>query len=118
MIDVRKSIGSMERRITVKSTGAASGVDVIDTFGHPQKTWADLFTCWAAREAATGTANQEQQTANRTIYPGSYTYYMHYQGTVTEDMRLTDDGVDYDITLVEPVDGKKFLALTVEKVIE
>jgi len=118
MIDLRNAIGQMDRRVTVKEFRAASGSDVVDSFGHPDKAWDDVFTCWAAREGATGTANQEQQTANRVIYPGSFIYYMHYQGTVTEAMRLTDDEVDYDIKAVDSIDGKKFLALTVEKVIE
>jgi hypothetical protein len=33
-------------------------------------------------------------------------------------MRVEDETEDYNILAVEPLDGKKFLALTVEKVIE
>lgn len=117
MIDLRSSIGKMDRRITVKQR-AASGTSVATSFGMPQKIFTDLFECWAARETATGSANQEQVTANRIIYPGSYIYYLHYQGTVTQDMRVEDESIDYDIVAVEPLDGKKFLALTVQKVIE
>lgn len=117
MIDLRNSIGQMDRRIKVKYPVAASGVDTISEWGKPDKVYVELFTCWAARESATGSANQEQATANRIIYPGSYTYYLHYQGTVTQEMRVEDEEVDYDILAVEPLEGKKFLALTVEKVI-
>lgn len=118
MIDLRNSIGKMDRRIKVKYPVAASGIDVIDEWGKPDKAFVDLFTCWAARESATGSANQEQTTANRIIYPNSFTYYLHYQSTVTQAMRVEDETEDYNILAVEPLDGKKFLALTVEKVIE
>lgn len=117
MIDLRNAIGKMDRRITVKQR-AASGSSVATSFGKPQRIFTDLFTCWAAREATSGSANQEQTTANRIIYPGSYIYYLHFQGTVTQDMRVEDEDIDYDIVGVDPVDGKKFLALTVQKVIE
>ena len=118
MIDLRNAIGKMDRRIKIKYPVAASGVDEISEWGRPDKEYLELFTCWAAREPSTGTANQEQTTANRIIYPGSFNYYLHYQGTVTHDMRLEDEEIDYDIVAMEPLDGKKFLMLAVEKVIE
>jgi len=117
MIDLRKDIGKMDRRITVKQR-SASGVGIADSFGKPVKDFEDLFTCWAARENGSGSANQEQDTARRIIYPSSYTYYLHYQGTVTQSMRVEDDEEEFEILAVEPLDGKKFLALSVEKIIE
>lgn len=117
MIDLRSAIGKMDRRITVKQR-AASGTAVADSFGKPLKTFTDLFTCWAAREATSGSANTEQTTENRIIYPASYIYYLHYQSTVTQDMRMEDEDTEFDIVAVDPLEGKKFLALTVQKVIE
>jgi SPP1 family predicted phage head-tail adaptor len=117
MLDPKK-IGDFDRRVTISSTAAGTGTSVIDSFGYPEKDFVDLFTCWAAREEASGTANQENTTANRIILPASFTYYMHYRSNVTADMRLTDDGVEYYITSVDPIARKMFMRITAEKIID
>lgn len=112
MLDPRK-IGNMDRRVTIKSV-----TRTVDTYGAPVKVYVTLFSAWASREEASGSANQEQQTANRTIYPGSFTYYMHYRSGVTEDMLMVDGTTEYNITSAVDIERKMFLRLTVEKVID
>jgi len=113
MIDIRKNIGKMDRRILVRSV-----TRTIDTYGAPAKAWTTLFNAWAIREEASSAANQEQQTTNRVIYPGSYTYYMHYRSGVTEAMRLVDDEKVYNILSVDPDERKMFLRINVDKALE
>lgn len=111
-----KDIGAYDRRVTIGSTGAASGSSVIDDFGDADKTFGDLFSCWAGREEAG--SNQETDTANRTILPESYNYYMHYRSNVTASMILTDDDVVFRIKSVTPLERKMLMRLAVEKIIE
>lgn len=98
--------GTLDRRIVIEYA-----TTVRDAVGQEIETWADFASVWASRNDVRGTErfSAEQPFAARTAR-----YRLRYVAGITEEMRIVDDGVTYDIIGIADNGRQGWVELTAE----
>lgn len=79
-------------------------VTVVDDYGGETDTWSTIGTFWAAVEPIRG---KERFASGQRIHERDVRVVMRYVGEITEAMRISFDGLVYDIKAVVLKDSIK-----------
>jgi SPP1 family predicted phage head-tail adaptor len=99
--------GELDTRITFEQK-VQTGVDGV---GAAVFTWAPVRRVWAKRRDLRG---KELLLAQEHTPTGAIEYTMRYMVGITEDMRIVDDNVPYDITHIGRIARKEGLLIQVK----
>lgn len=91
-----RNVGRRNRYITI--TQAPSK----DSSGDFSGSWTTVRNEWAEFLAPTGKAQADRVMADRTTSPVAYSVRINYCTDLTIGMRVTCDGVTYDVSQVVP----------------
>jgi SPP1 family predicted phage head-tail adaptor len=92
-----RNIGKMNRRITILKPTPGR-----DSSGTPTTTFQALRSEWASIVQPTGRATAQGITADRESSPVAYSIRINYCTDVTAAMRVTCEGVTYNVMHVIP----------------
>lgn len=105
-------IGNMNRKIDIQAPATAK-----TAAGAPLKVFTHSFYLWAMRlPAADGV---ETYINSRLVVPKRYLYQVHRTAQLNETMRIVDEGVSYNIVMINPSQDDPLLLMDViaEKII-
>lgn len=92
-----RNVGRRNRYITITQRDAGT-----DAAGDQLTTWSTLRSEWAEFLAPTGRAQADRFAADRQVAPVAYSVRIAFCADVTAAMRVTCDGITYDIAQVVP----------------
>lgn len=105
-------LGDMKRKVEVTHPVTSKSA-----MGAPQKTFAHLRYLVVSRIAAGDIP--EGYVNNRLVTPKRYKYRAHIAADIDETMRLTDNGIVFNILSVDvDPEDKLFIEILAEKVTE
>lgn len=100
------NIGQLDRKVVIQAAEMAQ-----DATGEEIESWVNYAFLYAkkARKSANEGVNSEQMVATRVE-----TYQTRYRAGVTEQMRLVDSGLVYNIRAISEIGRKGGLEITAE----
>jgi SPP1 family predicted phage head-tail adaptor len=104
-ISASERIGALDRRVLLESR-----TDSQDSTGEVIVSWVELATVWAKKEDETIGSGEEYRDSKLTSEQRSF-FTIRYRADVNTLLRLTYDGLVYDIMTVNEVGRRKFLKL-------
>lgn len=101
--------GQLIHRITIEQRQVTQN----PTFGGKDETWTDFKRRWANVDFSKGSEKVESDKVSNTI---NATVTMRYLKTLTDDMRISYGGVDYEILSVTHDFQKRFHIVLVRNI--
>lgn len=101
-------IGQLDRRITLQTSTEARS-----DFGEALPTWSTFVTCWAAVRHGSG---NERMVANKNTVIGDAIFTIRYRDNITEKMRISWDGMIWDIQHIAYIGRRQFIDIIAKKV--
>jgi len=100
-------IGDLDRRITIQQSTTTT-----NDYGEKVDGWATYRKVWAMLSFVRGDEQfeAEQKTAVRVVK-----FFVRYDSSITEKMRISWDSKIYDIRSIEQVSREKYLVLKCER---
>lgn len=101
---VMGKIGEMNRKIDIQESTTTKSAA-----GAPLKIYTHKFWLWAKRTPAAD--GPETYVNARLVVPKRYLYEVHETASLSETMRIVDEGISYNIVMINPSRDKSILMM-------
>lgn len=102
------NIGQLDRRITIQTSTEAR-----TDLGESIPTWSTLVTVWAAVRHGSG---NERMIANKNTVIGDAIFTIRFRENITEKLRISWDGMVWDIQHLAYIGRREFIDIISKKV--
>jgi len=92
-----RNVGRRNRYITILKRNVGT-----DSAGEPLTTWSTVRSEWAEIRAPSGKSQAETIAGDRKVSTVAYSVRINYCTDLTADMRVTCDGMTFDVVQVIP----------------